>query len=374
MKNKETEPEQIPAVQTSSKKKKTIFIVTIVGIGVALLLGFLSFYFFSTKNVTQNFNQASELSTPFSGPTPTPKPFSELTIPYLRNRSYQSKLHERSIAYKGQNYTGYLTSYDSDGLKINGLLTIPNGKEPSGGWPAIVFVHGYIPPASYETTQNYYSYVDYLARNEFVVFKIDLRGHGQSEGEPGGAYYSSDYVIDTLNAYAALKSLGVVNPKKIGLWGHSMAGNVVFRSLVVGQTIPAAAIWAGAVYSYEDFQKYQIQDGSYQPPPTGSPRLTKRQILFNTYGEFKKDSLFWKEVSPINFLSGIEGAVQVNHAVDDSVVNIGYSRDLMKILDSTSIIHSLNEYDSGGHNIEGKNFVPAMETTVSFFKEYLEAN
>jgi len=100
-------------------------------------------------------------------------------------------------------------------------MTFPKTKSETGKFPAIVFVHGYIPPQEYKTTVNYVSYVDYLAKNGFMVFKIDLRGHGDSEGEAGGAYYSDDYVVDTLNAVEALRSSDFVDPERIGLWGHT---------------------------------------------------------------------------------------------------------------------------------------------------------
>jgi dipeptidyl aminopeptidase/acylaminoacyl peptidase len=250
-------------------------------------------------------------------------------------------------------------------------LTIPKGKTPESGWPAIVFVHGYIPSSTYQTTSNYSSYVDYLSRNGFVVFKIDLRGHGESEGVPGGAYYSSDYIIDTLNAHAALQMADFVNPEKIGLWGHSMAGNVVFRSLVAKQDIPAVVIWAGAVYSYSDFQEYRISDNSWRPPADDSERRRRRQGLFEAHGEFDPESSFWKQVVPTNYLDGVTGAVQLNHAVNDSVVNIGYSRGLGEILESTQLEYELNEYQSGGHNITGAAFNQAMQNTVSFFEKHL---
>lgn len=63
--------------------------------------------------------------------------------------------------------------------------------------------------------------------------------------------------------------------------------------------------------------------------------------------------------------------IQLNHAVDDKVVNIGYSRDLIKLLGETNVPHELNEYSSGGHNISGASFVFAMENTVEFYKKYL---
>lgn len=303
--------------------------------------------------------------------SPTPFPFQELTIPYLRARSYDSQIDKLRIVREQPTYDGYLTSYISDGFKINGYLTIPKGEMPIEGWPAIIFVHGYIPPTTYQTLEKYEDYVDYLARSGFVVFKIDLRGHGDSEGEPGGAYYSSDYVIDTLSAYSALQSAEFINPQRIGIWGHSMAGNVVLRSLAVKPEIPAVVIWSGAGFSYDDLLKYGLNDNSYRPPTDNSNRLRRRNELFSTYGQFSKESNFWSQVAPTSYLQDIKGAIQLIVARDDDVVSPNYSRDLNLILDKTTIQHELNEYPSGGHNISNPSFVPAMDATVRFFNKYL---
>ena len=296
-----------------------------------------------------------------------------MTIPYLRNREYESNLEELEKVSENSNYTSYVTSYDSDGFRINGLLTIPTGlstnvQDDSRKYPAVVFVHGYIPPQNYRTQVNYVAYVDYLAKNGLVVFKIDLRGHDNSEGEPGGSYYSGDYIIDTLNAVAALKNADFVDPNRIGLWGHSMAGNVVFRSLAAMPDIPKVVIWAGAVYTYEDFGQFRISDSSYQPPPQTSERRRKRDELFATYGQFNPNIEFWQQVPATNYLDEIKGEVQIHHALDDSVVDIGYSRNLMSILDSTNIGHELFEYSTGGHNLTGSSFNQAMQKTVDFFR------
>lgn len=309
--------------------------------------------------------------SPISQIAPTPLPFQELTIPYLRSREYKSSVGQLTQVSSGSNYTAYLTSYSSDGLKINAELTKPTGEMPVGGWPAIIFIHGYIAPTIYKTLERYTDHIDYLGRNGFVIFKIDLRGHGQSEGTPGGGYFGSDYVVDTLNAHAALQSSNFVNPNKIGLWGHSMAGNIALRSLAIKKDIPAAVIWAGAVYSYEDRVKYGINDSSYRPPQADVQRQARQKALYDKYGEFSPDSPFWKQVAPTNYLNDIKSAIQLNHAVDDDVVNIGYSRDLTSLLDKTKVVHELHEYPSGGHNITGPSFVAAMQNTIEFFKKYL---
>lgn len=343
-------------------------IIKILIISVIFIVSSVLIYKYSMSNETISL---SSFTINNSDPTPTPFLFSELTIPKLRERDYKSNLSKLEKYSETSTYTSYLTSYISDGLKINGLLTIPKTDNTSVKFPAIVFVHGYIPSTIYKTTEKYSDYVDYLARNGFVVFKIDLRGHGDSEGEASGAYYSEDYVIDTLNAYNALQSTDFVDPKRIGLWGHSMAGNVTFRSVVVQKDIPALVIWAGAVYTYEDMAKYGIDDNSYRPPNEGTQRRRKRDELRKIHGDYNPNSSFWKLVVPTNFLDGVSTAVQIHHASDDSVVNIAYSRDLMALLDKTSMVHELFEYPTGGHNITSVSFTKAMQRTVDFYKENL---
>ncbi len=346
-----------------------IKIPKIIQVGLVVIVISISvgvFYFLNSQKInkisTQVTNQvATNLNFPFF----------ELTIPGLRQKKYESKLGNLEKYSTGVNYTAYLTSYISEGNKINGLLTIPNGEKPVGGWKAIVFVHGYIPPSQYSTTQKYEAYVDYLARNNFVVFKIDLRGHGESEGQARGGYYSPDYVIDTLNARAALQNTDFVNPEQVGLWGHSMAGNVVSRAIAVKTDIPAVVIWGGAVYSYSDMQKYGISDNSYRPPQDANRNTSFRAMINNKYGQFDPSSEFWSKVPMTNYLNDIQAAISLNHAIDDDVVDIGYSRDLNALLDKTNIVHELNEYPSGGHNISGIYFSQAMQNTVNFFNKYL---
>lgn len=344
---------------------------TLLALGGVFAILLLTGFFVVTRPNVQDSSKATAESQRTTLPSPTPFPFQELTIPYLTTRDYQSQLGERSLYQTQPAYTSYLTSYDSDGLRVDGLLTIPSGQMPDGGFPAVVFVHGYIPPASYQTTERYESYVDFLARNGLVVFKIDLRGHGNSEGEAGGAYYSGDYVIDTLNAHAALASSEFVDPKRIGLWGHSMAGNIVFRSQVANPDIKATVIWAGAVYTYEDMQAFGIDDNSYRPPPENTPSRQKRNQLFELYGPVDPTSLFWSQVIPTNYLDQVSGAVQIHHALDDSVTSIEYSRNLAQILEAASVDHQLLEYPYGGHNISGASFAKAMSETLSFYRLHL---
>jgi len=43
------------------------------------------------------------------------------------------------------------------------------------GWPVIMFNHGYIEPEKYRSTERYMDYVDYFAKNGYIVFRSDYR-------------------------------------------------------------------------------------------------------------------------------------------------------------------------------------------------------
>ena len=144
------------------------------------------------------------------------------------------------------------------------------------------------------------------------------------------------------------------------------------QAWAVKPDIPAVVIWAGAGYTYTDLEKYKINDPNYLPLHSASPSAGFQKQLQQVYGKPDANNYFWHDMAPTSFLDDLKGAIQIDHADDDSVVNIGYSRDLMELFDKTSVPHTLYEYPTGGHNIDEPNFTPAMQHTVDFYNKYLE--
>ena len=301
----------------------------------------------------------------------------ELTIDYLRSLDIPaSEITFEEQLPNGSNYFQHLVSYVSEGNKVYGLLTIPFEESPEGGYKAIVFNHGYIPPTAYVTTERYIAYVEHLARSGFVVFKIDFRGHGQSEGQPTGTYFSPAYTIDAITALKSLQQLDIIDPQGIGMWGHSMAGNLVLRAMLIEPDIKAGVIWAGAVYSYDDFAQYGITDTTYTPPATPQteqtpdPRRGTRSII-DTYGFPDTQVEYWRAVSLTENIAFLEHPLQLHHAEDDSVVNIAYSIDLAAVLEENGKEFEFHSYEGGGHNLASPYFNQAIQRTVEFFRDNL---
>lgn len=311
-------------------------------------------------------------ATPTNTPTPTPTPIHRLSIAYLRRQTYEAELVIEQTLAPGANYDRYYASYESEGLKQYGLLTVPRGPKPPTGWPVIIFNHGYIPPSQYRTTERYVAYVDGFARAGYIVFRPDYRGHDRSEGTPSGAYGSPDYVIDVLNAVAALKRFPDADPERIGMWGHSMGGWITLRAMVTDPDIKAGVIWAGVVASYEDLlTRWRRGSGPTPTPPPGSTRGRWRTALVSAYGPPEANPEFWRGLSANSFLADLGGPIQLHHATGDTSVPVEFSQILYEQGQEAGVPISLYVYQGDNHNISA-NFATAMARSVAFFDRWLK--
>jgi uncharacterized protein len=303
--------------------------------------------------------------------TPTPTLF-PLDIRAMRQTPYPgSEILIEETLQPGANYSRYIASYQSEGLKIYGLLTIPYGEKPEPGWPAIIFNHGYIPPAVYRTTERYIAYVDSLASNGYIVFRIDYRGHDRSEGEPRGAYGDPGYTNDVLNAVASLKNLPEVDPEAIGMWGHSMGGYLTLRSMVISDNIKAGVIWAGVVVSYPDMLTRWRRSAGPTPTPASTGGRRWRSDWIAAFGSPEENPDFWNGISSNSYLEDISGPVQLHHGTADTSVPFEFSEILFQQLQDAGKTVEYYAYEGDDHNISNL-FSLAMTRTIEFFDRYLK--
>lgn len=329
----------------------------------------------------------NEMTTPTITPsrtatttaTVTPTPTSTLhpmNILAARQTAYPgSAIIIEETLEPGANYYRYIARYESEGLRIYGLLTIPYGKMPVTGWPAIVFNHGYIPPKEYSSTERYIAYVDNLARSGYIVYKIDYRGHDRSDGQASGAYGNPGYTTDVLNAVSALQAFPQVDPQRIGMWGHSMGGFLTLRAMVISPAIRAGVIWAGVVASYPDLLCCWHRGTPGVPTPTANANFRSgwRTEWQNLYGTPEENPEFWLGISANNYLSDLSGPVQLHHGTADSEVPVEFSQTLYQQILKAGKTVEYYEYPGDDHNLSGY-FSLAMSRTIKFFDQYLKGN
>ncbi|MXV22005.1 alpha/beta hydrolase family protein, partial [Deinococcus xianganensis] len=219
--------------------------------------------------------------------------------------------------------------------------------------PAIVFNHGYIPPAEYRTTERYVAYQDAFARAGFVTLKSDYRGHGSSEGEARGGYNDPGYTVDVLNAAASLRRDPRVNPDRLGLWGHSMGGQLSLKAMIVDPRLKAASLWAGVIASYD------VLSTDWNPPP-GEPRtldaLNRRYLRL---------------LSPNAYLRELNGRpIQLHHGTNDADVPYSFQKNLADDLRNAGQGVEAYRYEGDDHNLS-RNLRTALNRSVQFFRDNL---
>ncbi|HUG64941.1 MAG TPA: CocE/NonD family hydrolase [Gaiellaceae bacterium] len=122
-----------------------------------------------------------------------------------------------------------------DGVSVAATLYVPDGAAPTGGWPAIVFLHG----LSGNRQQLNALVEGYgFSSGSYAVLSFDARGHGGSGGLVGidGPREVAD--IRAIRDWLAARP--DVSDTRIGAWGISYGGGGIFNSLVAG--VPWAAV------------------------------------------------------------------------------------------------------------------------------------
>lgn len=113
-------------------------------------------------------------------------------------------------------------SFYSDGVKLNGILYLPEGYDGSERLPAIIVNSGYTGlNAIYPRL-----FAQALTQAGYTVLGFDFRGCGESEGVRG-RFILEEQVRDIQHALAFLKEQDTVDNDRIGIIGWGMAGGLV---------------------------------------------------------------------------------------------------------------------------------------------------
>ena len=304
--------------------------------------------------------------------TPSASSLSPLSIPYMREQTYPgSDLVIEQTLKPGHNYSRSIASYQSDGLTIYGLLTVPTGPRPPSGWPVVIFNHGFLLDASkYHATEQYPASTDAIAQRGYILFMPDYRGYGESEGETTDPNSSPAYTVDVLNALSSVKRLDSADPGRIGMWGHSMGGGITLRAMVISPDIKAGVIWAGTVSSQRDL--LDLWALTPEPDPEmNSPTRKWRIDLIDQYGTPDDNPQFWDSITPTSYLQYLSGPVQLHHGTADEAVPLEFSKTLNERIQAAGKQVELYTYRGDSHYLPD-NADLAVKRSLDFLDEYVK--
>jgi dipeptidyl aminopeptidase/acylaminoacyl peptidase len=211
----------------------------------------------------------------------------------------------------------------ADGKTVPGTLMTPKGLDRSRKHPAIVWIHGSGSdqnflgwhPGSYRM---YYSMHQYLAQQGYVILTPDYRGSSGYGTDWGTGHYmdlgGKDY-LDVASGVDYLKTLGYVDPDRIGVWGLSYGGFLTLQAVTVTPTLFRCAIDVAGV-----------SDWAKQGQTTGGGWTIGRM------GWPSDNPAVYHRTASINFMDALVRPLLILHGTADTNVPIRHSFDLIDVL------------------------------------------
>ncbi|MFF8391908.1 alpha/beta hydrolase family protein [Streptomyces sp. NPDC016172] len=294
--------------------------------------------------------------------TPSPTPADPVSLKALMQGEHTgSGLRLGAVLDRTSAYTRYAVTYEADGLTISGIMNIPEGEGP---FPALVLAHGYIDPDVYFSGQGMPREQDRLARSGYVVLHIDYRNHARSDKDPDNAVnLRLGYTEDVIGAALALRDSGrpEIDGDRIGLFGRSMGGGVVYNTLVVAPGLFDAAV------AYAPVSARPEENIDHFQRPDGDPVVTE---IEEKHGTPEENPDFWRGVTPLTYADRMTEPLLIQHGTADDTCPLTWSREAAAAFEKAGKDVELRTVAGEGHTF-GPKWAASMDVTEAFFARHL---
>ncbi len=255
-----------------------------------------------------------------------------------------------------------VTYTSRDGLKINGYLTLPVGREAKN-LPVIVNPHG--GPWARDSW-GFNPEIQFLANRGFAVFQMNFRGstgYGRAFWEKSFKQWGRAMQDDITDGVNWLVKEGIADPKRVGIYGGSYGGYATLAGVTYTPDLYAAAVDYVGVANLFTFMK--------TIPPYWAPFLKMMQEMV---GDPVKDKDLLTASSPVFHVDRIKTPLFVAQGANDPRVNKNESDQMVEALKKRGIEVQYMLKDNEGHGFHNEenryDFYGAME---GFFTQHLMA-
>jgi uncharacterized protein len=177
-------------------------------------------------------------------------------------------------------------TFASDGLKLSGVVHVPDDYRSGEKRPAIIMMHGF--------GANKSGGPEWICRQfaawGYVALRFDYRGCGDSEGERGRVIPTEE-VADARNAVTYMAARADVDAEAIALCGSSLGGGVAVQAAGLDPRVAAVIVENGvangermirSMHSAESWAKFRalLDDIAAHREPTGTTKMIHRFDIF----------------------------------------------------------------------------------------------
>jgi dipeptidyl aminopeptidase/acylaminoacyl peptidase len=207
-----------------------------------------------------------------------------------------------------------------DGMTIPAFLTLPSDHPDGQNLPLVVYPHG---GPSARDVWGWDATTQYLAALGFAVLQPNFRGstgYGSAHWTAGLQEWGLAMQDDVSDGVKWLVETGVVDPKRVCIFGSSYGGYTALMGLVrTPELFRCAASYAGP----SDLVMMLNHDKGYIFSEVNVP----------TVGSTSQDRARLKDNSPLQNIEKFRAPVLLAHGEDDERVHVAHSEKLAKALD-----------------------------------------
>ncbi|MEM6858180.1 MAG: S9 family peptidase [Pseudomonadota bacterium] len=239
----------------------------------------------------------------------------------------------------GPNSVGKISTFEytaSDGLEMDGILTLPPGSEPKD-LPVVMLPHGGPGAAN---TPAFHWWAQAFASRGYAVFQPNFRGstnRGASFRRAGYGEWGRKMQTDKSDGLAALAEAGIIDPERACIVGASYGGYAALAGVTIQQGLFKCAV---AVAPVSDIRNMYNED--YRA--SGRDRTTKVGLR-----EQLGDPDLWDDVSPLRLADKANAPIMLIHGKDDTVVPYSHSYKMADKLKDYGKTYELVTLDGEDH-------------------------
>ncbi|WP_428027289.1 alpha/beta hydrolase family protein [Altererythrobacter sp.] len=207
----------------------------------------------------------------------------------------------------------------NDGLEMDGILTLPPGKEPKN-LPLVLLPHG--GPHSHNT-EGFDWWAQAFASRGFAVFQPNFRG-STNRGEPfiqaGYGQWGRKMQTDISDGMAALAEKGIIDPKRACIVGASYGGYAALAGVTLQQGLYRCAVSVAGVSDLSLMSRIENRE-------RGNSKIARRSLE-----EELGPRSGYREISPRFNADRADAPILLIHGRDDTVVEYQQSQKMADAL------------------------------------------
>ncbi|MDN3587970.1 prolyl oligopeptidase family serine peptidase [Pedobacter aquatilis] len=280
---------------------------------------------------------------------------------YIVNQNKLKKLADinPSISEDDMSQMKPISYKASDGLQINGYLTLPKNKKPTN-LPVVVLPHN--GPGS-RNTWGYNADVQFLANRGYAVLQVNYRGsggYGKSFYAAGFREWSDKIQEDVNDGVRWLVQKKIANPKKVAIYGNGLGGFIALNCLYKNPDIYACGGSNSGVISLFSYLT--------TIPPFLKSNL---QMYYEIFGNPETDTDYIRFASPVFHADRFKAPLFIAQNPKDPRVNVAQGVQFVKELKKSNVSVTYIEKE------EGPNPVLRQQGRTALYKaleEFLQEN